>query len=164
VNNLSSKALTQFRGNLETFFEAESVPLGEAGLPEISGAITRILGLEPGSIIALKPRQSTSLKEMMPEGHSELYKRLDFSIVQHLVIDKLRDLDKSSSITYTPNIMQARQLVESGEYQMAFLLNPITVATIKAIADANDKMPGKSTFFYPKLPTGLVINRLEGTL
>jgi len=38
------------------------------------------------------------------------------------------------------------------------------VTTIKAIADANDKMPGKSTYFYPKLPTGLVINRLDRTL
>ena len=164
VNNLSSKAVTQFRGNLETFFEVESVPLEEAGIPEIRGAITRILGLEPGSVIALRPHQSPSLKAMMPEGHSEAYKRLDVSIVQHLVIDKLRDLDKSSSVAYNPNMVQARQLVESGEYQLAFVLNPITVATIKAIADANDKMPGKSTFFYPKLPTGLVINRLEGTL
>ncbi|MBC8273850.1 MAG: DUF1015 domain-containing protein [Chloroflexi bacterium] len=164
VNNLSSKAVAQFRGNLETFFEVESVPLGEAGLPETRGAITRILGLEAGSVIALKPRQPSSLKEMMPEDHSEIYKRLDFSIVQHLVIDKLTALDKGSSVAYTPNMVQARRLAESGEYQLAFVLNPISVATIKAIADANDKMPGKSTFFYPKLPTGLVINRLEGKL
>ena len=164
VNNLSSKAVAQFRGNLETFFEVESVPLGEAGLPEARGAITRILGLEAGSVIALKPRQPSSLKEMMPEDHSEIYKRLDFSIVQHLVIDKLTALDKGSSVAYTPNMVQARRLAESGEYQLAFVLNPISVATIKAIADANDKMPGKSTFFYPKLPTGLVINRLEGKL
>ncbi|MFC2050183.1 DUF1015 domain-containing protein [Chloroflexota bacterium] len=164
VNNLSSKAVTQFRDNLKMLFEVESVPLGENGIPEIIGAITRILGLETGSVIALKPRQSSSLKEMMPEGHAEVYKRLDFSIVQHLVIDKLTAIDKGSSVAYTPNMVQARQLVESDEYQLAFLLNPITVATIKAIADANDKMPGKSTFFYPKLPTGLVINRLEGTL
>lgn len=164
VNNLSSKAVAQFRGNLETFFEVESVPLGEAGLPETRGAITRILGLEAGSVIALKPHQPSSLKEMMPEDHSEIYKRLDFSIVQHLVIDKLTALDKGSSVAYTPNMVQARRLAESGEYQLAFVLNPISVATIKAIADANDKMPGKSTFFYPKLPTGLVINRLEGKL
>jgi uncharacterized protein (DUF1015 family) len=164
VNNLSSKALTQFRDNLETLFEVESVPLEEAGPPDIRGAITRILGLEPGNVIALRPHQSSSLKEMMPEDHSEIYKRLELSIVQHLVIDKLIALDKGSSVAYTPNMVQAHQLVESGEYQLAFLLNPITVATIKAIADANDKMPGKSTFFYPKLPTGLVINRLEGTL
>ncbi|MCX6009839.1 MAG: DUF1015 domain-containing protein [Chloroflexi bacterium] len=164
VHNLSSKAVTQFRGNLETFFEVESVPLGEAGLPEIRGAITRVLGLEPGSVIALKLRQSPSLKEIMPEGHSEAYKRLDVSIVQHLLIDKLTALNRSSSVAYTSNMVEAHRLVESSEHQLAFILNPIPVATIKAIADANDKMPGKSTFFYPKLPTGLVMNRLEGRL
>jgi uncharacterized protein (DUF1015 family) len=67
-------------------------------------------------------------------------------------------------VAYTPNAIQARRLVESGEYQLAFLLNPIPVSTIKILADASDRMPGKSTYFYPKLPTGLVINRLEGTL
>ncbi|OGN95197.1 MAG: hypothetical protein A2Z75_02305 [Chloroflexi bacterium RBG_13_50_10] len=164
IRDLSAKALTQFRSNLETFFEVESTPLGETGLPEIRGATTRVLGLKPGSITSLKLHHSLSLKEIMPEGHSEVYKRLDISIVQHLVIDKLLALDKSSSIAYTPNMLEARQVVESGEYQLAFLLNPIPVATIKAIADANDKMPGKSTYFYPKLPTGLVINRLDGRL
>ena len=164
IRNLSSKTLAQFRSNLETFFELESVPLGETGLPEIRGATTRVIGLETSSVIALKLHQSSSLKEIMPQGHSEAYKRLDISIVQHLIIDKLIALDKSSSIAYTPNMVEARRLVERGEYQLAFLLNPIPVATIKAIADANDKMPGKSTYFHPKLPTGLVINRLDGTL
>jgi uncharacterized protein (DUF1015 family) len=164
VSKLSSNAVARFRDNLERLFEVESVPLGKAGVPEIRGAITRVLGLEPGSVTGLRLRQSTSLNEMMPEGHSEAYKRLDVSIVEHLVIDKLTALDKSSSVTYTPDIAEAYRLVECGECQLAFLLNPISVATIKAIADANDKMPGKSTYFYPKLPTGLVINRLEGTL
>jgi len=165
VRNVASKALAELKNQVETFFKVESAPLGgKPGLPEIRGAITRVLGLEPGSVIALKLRQSTSLKEIMPEGHSKVYKRLDVSIVQHLVIDKLTALDKSSSVVYTPNIVEVHRLVESGECPLAFLLNPIPVATIKAIADANDKMPGKSTYFYPKLPTGLVINRLEGTL
>jgi uncharacterized protein (DUF1015 family) len=164
IRNLSSKALAQFRNNLEAFFELESAPLGETGLPERRGATTRVLGLEPGSVIALKLRQPSSIKEIMPQEHSEAYKRLDISIVQHLIIDKLIALDKNSSVVYTPDMLEARRLVESGEYQLAFLLNPIPVTTIKAIADANDKMPGKSTYFYPKLPTGLVINRLEGTL
>jgi uncharacterized protein (DUF1015 family) len=47
---------------------------------------------------------------------------------------------------------------------MAFLLNPVPVTIIKTIAEANDRMPGKSTYFHPKLPTGLVINRLDGRL
>jgi uncharacterized protein (DUF1015 family) len=163
VRNLSSDAVTQFRDNLGTFFELESVHLDETGLPEIRGAVTRVLGLETDSVIGLKLRQS-SPKEMMPEGHSEAYKRLDVSIVQHLVIDQLTALEKSSNVTYTPNIAEAYRLVKSGEYQLAFILNPISVTTIKAMADANDKMPGKSTYFYPKLPTGLVFNRLDGTL
>ena len=79
-------------------------------------------------------------------------------------IDSLTALDKSSSVSYTPDAAEARRLVENGDYQLAFLLNPIPVTTIKAIADASDKMPGKSTYFYPKLPTGLVINRLDGRL
>jgi len=164
MRNLSSKVLTEFRSDLETLFELESVPLVETGLPEIRGATTMVLGLKTGSVIALKPRQPSSIKEIMPQEHSEVYKRLDISIVQRLVIDKLIALDKNSSVAYTPDMLEARRLVESGEYQLAFLLNPIPVATIKAIADANDKMPGKSTYFYPKLPTGLVINSLEWTL
>jgi len=164
IRNLSTNALAKFRSILETYFELVSAPLGEGSLPEIAGATTRVLGLVPGNIVALKLRQPLSLKEIMPEGHSEAYKRLGISIVQHLVIDRLTALDKSSSIVYTPNAIEARRLVESGEYQLAFLLNPIPVATIKTIANSNDRMPGKSTYFYPKLPTGLVINRLEGTL
>ena len=125
IRNLSPEALTQFRSNLETFFELESVPLNETVLPEIRGATTRVLGLEAGSVIALKPRQPSSIREIMPREHSEVYKRLDISIVQHLVIDKLIALDKNSSVTYNPDMLEARRLVESGEYQLAFLLNPI---------------------------------------
>jgi uncharacterized protein (DUF1015 family) len=164
IRNVSADAVAQFRSLLETHFELISSPLGESGLPEMPGAIARILGLEPGKIVALKLRQPSSLREIMPQGHSETYKRLDISIIQHLAIDKLKELDKNSSISYSPNAIEARQSVANGEYQMAFVLNPIPVSTIRSVADANDKMPGKSTYFYPKLPTGLVINRLEGTL
>lgn len=164
IRGVSADVMDKFKSMLETYFELVSAPLGEGGLPEIAGATTRVLGLEPGKIVALKLRQPSNLREIMPEGHSEAYKRLNISIVQHLAIDKLTALDKGCSISYLPNATDARNLVENGDYQLAFLLNPIPVATIKTIADSNDKMPGKSTYFYPKLPTGLVINRLEGTL
>ncbi len=164
VRNLSPDTLSTLRRSLATYFEPVSVPLGEGSLPEVAGASTRILGLEPDNMVALKVKQPSALRDIMPQGHSEAYKRLDISIVQHLIIDKLNEIDKASSITYTPDAIEARRLVESGEYQLAFLLNPIPVSTIKTIADSNDKMPGKSTYFYPKLPTGLVLHQLEGTL
>jgi uncharacterized protein (DUF1015 family) len=51
--------------------------------------------------------------------------------------------------------------VISQEYQLALLLSPVKPEVIKAMADVGDKMPRKSTYFYPKLPSGLIINRLE---
>lgn len=164
VSNVSSEVFTKFKSTLEQYFELVSVPLDENDLPENAGTVTKILGLEPGNVVGLKLKQPSLLREIMPPGHSETYKRLDISIVQHLAIDKLMALDKNASISYTPNASDARRLVEEGECQLAFILNPIPVTTIKSVADSNDKMPGKSTYFYPKLPTGLVMNRLDGTL
>ncbi len=164
VSNVPAAVLTKFKNTLGQHFDLVSAPLGQNGLPEIAGAVTRVLGLEPDNAVGLKLRQPSTLREIMPPDHSDTYKRLDISVVQHLVIDKLAALDKNISITYTPNAVDARHLVEDGSYQLAFVLNPIPVTTIKSVADSNDKMPGKSTYFYPKLPTGLVMNRLDGTL
>ena len=50
--------------------------------------------------------------------------------------------------------------VDDGSHQLAFLLNPTKVQEVVAVAKAGDKMPQKSTYFYPKLLTGLVINPL----
>ncbi len=164
VRGMSSKAVAELRSQLEGFFEILCLPLGKTDLPKVQGAAARVLGLEPESVIGLRLRQSTSLKGVMPDNRSDVYQRLDISIVQHLVIEKLVGLGESGNIAYTPDAQLARRQVESGEYQLAFLLDPIPVTSIKAIADADDKMPGKSTYFYPKLPTGLVMNSLEGKL
>ena len=52
-------------------------------------------------------------------------------------------------------------LVESGACRMAFLLNPPPIRQIQEVADAGLIMPRKSTFFYPKIPTGLVSNIMK---
>ena len=51
--------------------------------------------------------------------------------------------------------------VTSGEDQMAFLLNPFPMDRFETIVGSGNRLPPKSTFFYPKLPTGLVINQLD---
>ncbi|MCH8298808.1 MAG: DUF1015 family protein, partial [Chloroflexi bacterium] len=53
---------------------------------------------------------------------------------------------------------------KSGELQMAFLLKPFPLDAFESIVGGGQRLPRKSTFFFPKLPTGLVINRLEGEL
>ena len=64
-------------------------------------------------------------------------------------------------LAYSYDRREAVDRVLNEEYQLALLLSPIKVATIKAIADAGDRLPRKSTHFYPKLPAGLVFRRLE---
>ncbi len=101
----------------------------------------------------------------MPRERSAVYKKLDVSVVEHLIIEKLLGLKSSSDrITYTPDTAHAITTIDEGQNQLAFILSSMPVTTIKLISDAGDRMPLKSTYFYPKLPTGLVINRLDGKL
>lgn len=64
------------------------------------------------------------------------------------------------NLTYTRSLQEALDSVRNGESQCAFLLNPTRVTEIRDVAAAGEKMPQKSTYFYPKLITGLVMNPL----
>jgi uncharacterized protein (DUF1015 family) len=63
-------------------------------------------------------------------------------------------------LDYTRDGLEALSKVDAGEYQLAFLLNPTPISRMLGVADEGVKMPPKSTYFYPKTPTGLVINPL----
>lgn len=65
-------------------------------------------------------------------------------------------------MAYTRDEEEAVQKVSSGEFQLACLLQNPTVTEVRDVAAAGDKMPQKSTFFYPKLWSGLVLRSLEG--
>jgi len=164
VRGISARAMKTLEKRLHDFFEVETVALEMRGVPQVRGATTAVLGLEEGRLVVLRLRQSASLDDVMPQERSQVYKKLDVSILQHLIIDSLASAEKGPNVAYTPDADAARKFVESGQFQLAFLLNPVPVTIIKTIAEANDRMPGKSTYFHPKLPTGLVINRLDGRL
>ncbi len=67
-------------------------------------------------------------------------------------------------IDYSPDHDGIVQQVNLGEQQMAILLKPFPLEPFRQIVSAGNRLPPKSTFFYPKLPTGLVINRLDGSI
>ena len=67
-------------------------------------------------------------------------------------------------VDYSPDHEAIVQQVNSGEQQMAVLLKPFPLEPFRQIVSAGNRLPPKSTFFYPKLPTGLVINRLDGSI
>lgn len=100
------------------------------------------------------------------EGMSSALRRLDVNILHKLILEKYLDIDmenmkQQKNLVYMREASDAVKAVRNGEYQCAFLINPTKVSEIREIALANEKMPQKSTYFWPKLITGLVINKFE---
>lgn len=123
-----------------------------------------VYGLGRGSLCLLVPRDRAALESTMPSHHSSSWRRLDVSLLHWTILRGIMEIDtaakESEHLGYTPDALEAIRRVHSGEYQFAFLMNPMPISSILAVADANDRMLPKSTYFYPKPPTGLVMNPL----
>lgn len=105
------------------------------------------------------------MEEVMPDCSSAL-RGLDVSVLHALVLEQGLGIDKENmaaqkNLYYVKLFSEAIEEVKSGAAQAAFLLNPTRVSEIRDVAGAGEKMPQKSTYFYPKLTTGLVINKLN---
>jgi uncharacterized protein (DUF1015 family) len=99
-------------------------------------------------------------------GRAEPYRRLDTAVLEALILKGAlgmsdEDIDHLSQLGYEREGAKAIQLVASGQYDAAFLMAPIPVAKVQAVASAGESMPPKSTYFFPKVPTGLLFNSLE---
>lgn len=98
-------------------------------------------------------------------GHSESYRRLDTAVLEKLVLENALgftedDISHQRGLGYARDVDQARALLARGEYDLAFLMRPTPVEQVEAIAAAGETMPPKSTYFYPKLLSGLLFNPL----
>jgi len=172
IRGISKSILDEMMAGLKSFFEIEKLPLGMPGIWQqvdhlLSGEVNQVrlvlFSLAPEHLLVLRLRDFTAASQMMPYFHSELYKRLEASIVDHIILEKVLEVDSEREevmLGYSYNREDAINRVLDGEYQLVFLLSPVKAETIKAIADAGDRMPRKSTYFYPKSPAGLVYNRL----
>ena len=100
------------------------------------------------------------------DNRSDAYSDLDVSILHSFVLENALGIDKENmanqvNLRYTRSMDEAIESVKNGKASAAFLINATKVSQIKAVALAGDKMPQKSTYFYPKLKTGLVMNVLK---
>lgn len=96
---------------------------------------------------------------------SPAYRTLDTGVLEALILVNALGLDEQdishlNGLGYARDLAQATALVDGGEYDAAFLMRPTPVAQVQAIAAAGESMPPKSTFFFPKLLTGMVFNAL----
>ena len=113
--------------------------------------------------------KDASVMDEVCEGASRAAKGLDVNILHSLILDRHlgigeKELAAQSNIAYIkdigPAVGKSIAKVDSGEKQAVFFMNPTKVEQIRDVAAAGEKMPQKSTFFYPKVFTGLVINKL----
>lgn len=130
------------------------------------------VGEETPSFVLMTPQQSwlLSLNEqgrarMASAGHTAAWKKLDVAIAHTLILEELlnlqaADLTAGQYVRYTHDELEALNAMKQGQAQAALFLNGTRVRQICDIADADDQMPQKSTYFYPKLSTGLVMNPL----
>src|SRR6266699_4214352 len=98
-------------------------------------------------------------------SHSSAWNKLDVAIAHTLILEdllglKAEDMTAGTHIRYTRDAHQALGAVQMGEAQASLILNATRVRQICDVAIADDRMPQKSTYFYPKLVTGLVMNPL----
>ncbi len=113
-------------------------------------------------IFTIKP----GAREQMGDDLHPALKRLDVLVLSRLIFQKIlgfskEDMDNNRIFHYTTDIKKAMSQVSRGDYQMAFLLNPTKIDHIKEITNSSLIMPRKSTYFYPKILTGLVFNKID---
>jgi uncharacterized protein (DUF1015 family) len=98
-------------------------------------------------------------------GEPEAYRRLDAAILETLVLKGIAGLSEDDILAkrglgYAKSVEDSLALLEDGTYDVAFILRPIPVDQVRAICESDENMPPKSTYFYPKVLTGLVFNPL----
>jgi uncharacterized protein (DUF1015 family) len=110
--------------------------------------------------------KSTDVLDEVLSGHSEPYRRLDAAALEQLFLRGAvglteEDIAAKRGLGYTPDPLVAIEKLRSKEFDAAFFLRPTPVEQVRAVAAEGETMPPKSTYFFPKLLTGIVFNPLS---
>ena len=142
-------------------------------LPSSDELLTLMAGTEPrqriglftaGRSVLLRPVYRR-FEPLLDPGASDTLRRLDVTVLA-VALERLLGIDAATAsagerLDYTKDPREAIMRVESGDADAAFLLDPTPVSSVARVAAAGELMPQKSTYFYPKVATGLVFNPLE---
>jgi uncharacterized protein (DUF1015 family) len=109
--------------------------------------------------------KDASVADAALPDHAEPYRRLDTAVLEALILKGALemsddDIDHLNGLGYARDAEEALRLVESAEYDAAFFMAPTPIERVQAVAAAGESMPPKSTYFFPKVPTGLLFNPL----
>ncbi|HEY3970813.1 MAG TPA: DUF1015 domain-containing protein [Solirubrobacteraceae bacterium] len=166
VRGLDRARQEALRETLRRDFEILEVPLEQLAPEPGTGP------LELGYIDAhhqqpyhLKLKDQAIADAALPD-FSEAYRNLDTGVLEELILKRTLglsndDISHFNGLFYARSAEEAVEMVRSGEYDAAFLMRPTPVEQVRDVAGSGENMPPKSTFFYPKLLTGLLFNPLS---
>jgi uncharacterized protein (DUF1015 family) len=171
IRGLSKSALAELMTKLGTLFEITEMTANipdawqklDATMAQPDGIRLGLFGPATDKFYALKLRNEAILAEIMPQ-QSDIYRHLDVSVLDHVILNKILGLSIDGStedrVSFSHDREESMKEVVEGKQQLVFFLKPVRPELIKMVSDANEKMPRKSTYFYPKAPAGIVVNTL----
>lgn len=163
--------LDTFMGIVEKWFDITVLPSGRQdgplrkGLAEQGRTSSAIgfhhQGMSEDYLLTLKP----AMRDQMGDDLAPPLKELDVLVLSRLILQAglgftRADLDNEEIFHYQSDMKRAMAAVDTGDYQMTFLLNSTRIEQVKEVAGSGLIMPRKSTYFYPKILTGLVFNKI----
>jgi uncharacterized protein (DUF1015 family) len=168
VRRLDRDASARFCERAGERFEIERFDTAVAMRARLSDLGRGALGVALRShdkLYAIRLRDAAAVAAEMPDAPPAV-RELDVSILHALVFDRIfglraDEIRKGGNIEYTIDAGAALDAVRDASADGAFLMNPPTVADVERVSDSGATMPEKSTYFHPKLATGLVMNQLD---
>ena len=176
VNKIKEFKPQNLISELNEYFEIEKYDIPDSESPlryEIVQKIldeadphTFVMYMENNKLLySLSLKSIDVMKTLLPE-RDDSYLSLDVSILHTLILDKhlgigRKELANQENLEYTHSIKEGIEEIENGNYQIAFFISPTAIKQIQEVSLANEKMPQKSTYFYPKLITGFVFNKIS---
>jgi uncharacterized protein (DUF1015 family) len=132
-------------------------------LLEKAGCSEHLIGAyKDGKYFLLRLKNIKILDKLINDKPKE-YRTLDVAILNYLVLKNILgfDLDNLPEVKYDPDAEYFIKEVDKDPLKIAFFLNPVKIEQIINVALGGNKMPPKSTYFYPKVLSGITINKLE---
>lgn len=130
---------------------------------EKAGRTEHLLGMYKDKKYCLLRLKNIRILDKMISDKPKVYRSLDISILNHIILEKILgvDLENKDNLRFSPKADEFIEAVDNNPLYIAFFLNPVKIQQIISVALDGQRLPPKSTYFYPKVLSGLVINKFE---
>ncbi|MDD5431831.1 MAG: DUF1015 domain-containing protein [Candidatus Omnitrophica bacterium] len=160
--------LENFKANIKDYFDIEEIKDKTRFffLLEKCGNSEHVLGMYKDKKFWLLRLKNVKMLDKVISDKPKESRSLDVSILNYLILRnafgfKLEEIDNHENLTFSNDAEKFIEEVDANSKYVAFFLNPVKMQQIISVALNGNKMPAKSTFFYPKVLSGLLIHKFK---